>query len=96
MKSALLVLLGIVSLSACQRRAATRADCEAILGRIVAIELGELGYRDPALLQLKQRELSRRFATDIQACVGHPLAASAVGCVSRATSTEAISHRCLR
>lgn len=96
MRRALGIVLGIVSLAGCARRTATSADCEAILGRIVAIELGEMGYRDSALLQIKQRELRQRFASDVQACVGHPLSARALRCVSQATSTEAISHRCLR
>jgi hypothetical protein len=102
MSRALLVarLIGSLGLlivqQGCQPTAASRGDCEAVLGRIIAIELRELGYRDPALLELKRRELARRFETDLQACVGRPLSPDAMRCVAEANSTEAISHVCLR
>jgi hypothetical protein len=85
----------LVACCACQQQRASRKDCETILARIVTIELDELGYRDPALVEVERRELGKRFDAELQACVGRSLSSEALRCVAAATSTEGISHRCL-
>ncbi|MCB9565954.1 MAG: hypothetical protein H6710_01795 [Myxococcales bacterium] len=92
-----LALAGLALASAaCEGRAATPEECEAILDRIVELELREQGYRDPALLARKQAEFRRLFADDLGRCVGRRLPPGARECVARASSAEAISHECLR
>lgn len=76
-------------------RRASIHDCEAILARIIVLELREQGYRDPALAARRAAELRTQFATDLARCVGRPLPASALECVKKAGSSEAISHHCL-
>lgn len=89
-----LVLLGLAP--GCDARRATAEDCRAIFDRIVAIELRELGYRDPVLEKRKRAELSTRFRSDVFKCVGRRLPDGALPCVARAKSTEELSHECLR
>lgn len=84
------------SLAGCEAQPrATPAQCREILGRIVALELREQGYRDPVLLQRRTRELERRFDSELERCVGRPMPRHALACVRRAPSAEAISHLCL-
>lgn len=95
-----LALAGLLGLSAgglgCAGEAATADDCRAILARIVELELREQGYRDPALLRRKQAEFAGLFADELDRCVGRRLPPGARACVAAATSTEEISHACLR
>lgn len=94
---ALIMLLGMPTvLRGCHQHRATAADCNAILTRIVQIELREQGFRDPALVDRKRAELQQRFATDLAACEGRPITADAMSCVQQAKSAEEISHTCLR
>jgi hypothetical protein len=79
----------------CRGEPATAADCRAIHDRIVALELAEQGYRDPALTARKQEAFARRFAAELARCEGVPLPRGARECVARATSSEQISHECL-
>lgn len=80
----------------CRSEQAGADDCAFILDRIVALELAEQGYRDPELTRRKQQEFARRFAPELQRCVGLSLPPGARECVTRAASTEEISHVCLR
>ncbi len=89
----LLVLL--VLTTACGGEPASAEDCRAILDRIVALELAEQGYRDPALTAAKQHTFARRFAADLARCEGVPLPPGARECVAQAGSAEQISHTCL-
>jgi hypothetical protein len=63
---------------------------------MVDIELEELGYRDPALAQLKRKQLKQRFASEIGKCVGGKLSSKGLSCLETAQTTEQISHFCLR
>lgn len=91
---------GLVALVAllftCGSERATAEDCAAILDRIVALELAEQGYRDPELTRRKQHEFARRLAAELHRCEGLSLPRGARQCISRAASTEEISHDCLR
>ena len=73
---------------------ASAEDCAVIFERLVALELAEMGYRDPALVALRQRELSERFSAELQSCEGRSLANDALSCVREAASAEALSHDC--
>ncbi len=96
MTRAVTVALFMLTLSACQQRTATRADCQLILDRIITIELGELGYRDPLFARRKQSELRERLKSRLDNCIGRPIPAHATTCIPNATTTEALSHECLR
>jgi hypothetical protein len=92
---ALLALL--VSGSAnCNVPRADEQSCDEIFDRIVALELRERGFRDPALQARKQRELRHTLAPELRQCAGKRLLTNALACVRRAKSTEEISHICLR
>ena len=91
---ALLAALTLVSLGGC-REPATRADCERVFERILALELSELGYRDKALLARRRRELRRRFGDVIRRCVGRRKKRDLARCVARARSAEQLVHDCL-
>jgi hypothetical protein len=82
--------------AACGGQPATPEVCEAILRRIVTLELRERGFRDPVLAHRKQGELETLFARELGQCTGRRLRQGALACVERATSAEQISHRCLR
>jgi len=85
-----------LALCGCRRHAATPDECALILDRIVQLELHELGFRDPALAARKSSELQRTLAPELRSCQGVRIRENAIPCVQRATSTEEISHRCLR
>jgi hypothetical protein len=80
----------------CKREPATAADCRALLDRIVAIELAEQGFRDPALTQRKQDSFARSLADELARCEGLSMPPGARACVAQAGSSETISHTCLR
>jgi hypothetical protein len=86
---AMLVLLG-----ACQASRATRQDCEAILERIVDIELMERGYRDPMLQKIKQTAFRKKLGAELERCVGKRLEKKAIDCVRSASTIEVLTHDC--
>jgi len=85
----------LVIMTACRGEPASAGDCRAILDRIVALELAEQGYRDPALTQRKQHAFAGRYAAELARCEGVPLPPGARECVAQASSSEQISHECL-
>ena len=89
-------LLGLLTFSACTDESATPDDCDAILTRIIELEIREQGYRDPALVERKQTQLRHAFADEIGRCVGRRLPQGAMECITTASSAEQVSHRCLR
>jgi hypothetical protein len=90
----LVLALTALALSACGEPATAR-DCRAILDRIVALELAEQGYRDPALTRRKQDEFASRYAADLARCEGLRLPQHARTCLEVAGSSEQVSHLCL-
>ena len=89
-----LALLAL-ALAACSGPRASEADCRIIFDRLVALELEEMGYRDPTLLSIRQNELSQRYQAEMGGCVGRPLPDHAMACIGDALSAEALSHNCL-
>ena len=96
MRSLALMLVLLFACSGCHRQRASSADCAEILDRVVALELGELGFRDPALVDRKTREVRTTFAGELNRCEGGGMKPGAMDCVRAARTTEEISHRCLR
>jgi hypothetical protein len=91
----ILTCLLLVLTAACRSRRATPEDCLRIFDRMVDLELKELGYRDPALSELKRQQLGRSLASEINQCEGGRLSPSALSCVEGARTAEEISHQCL-
>lgn len=91
-----LALVAALVVAACASERATPADCTVIFDRIVALELAEMGYRDPALAERKRAELARRLAPELARCEGRRIGEGARACVAAATSAEELVHRCLR
>ena len=91
-----LTCLVLVQGIGCRSRRATFEDCARIFERMVDVELEELGYRDPALSQLKRNQLKQRFAGEIGKCAGGKLSSHGLSCIETAQTTEQISHVCLR
>jgi hypothetical protein len=90
----LLALVLALAAPACGEPASA-VDCREILDRIVAVELAEQGYRDPALTRRKQAEFARRYAADLVRCEGLRMPSHARTCLAAAGSSEQISHTCL-
>ena len=88
--------LALVQGVGCRSRRASPEDCDRIFDRMVDVELKELGYRDPALSELKRNQLKQRFAAEIGKCVGGKLSSKGLSCIETAQTTEQISHLCLR
>lgn len=80
---------------ACGRRAATPADCQALLNRLIDVELDESGFRDPVLRARSQENLGRRFSADLERCEGLMVPGDLHACLTTARTTEEIVHRCL-
>jgi hypothetical protein len=92
----LCVVLALLGIAGCGNGRATPQACDEIFDRIVELELRELGFRDPALLTRKRAQLRRVLAPEIERCHGRPLPEDALRCLRGATSTEQVSHGCLR
>lgn len=85
----------LLVICACGGERASSADCESIFDRLVFLELQEMGFRDPALVSLRQTELKQHHQEQLKACVGRRLPANALRCVQEAESAENVSHECL-
>jgi hypothetical protein len=86
----------LVVTGACQTRHATADDCAALLDRVVALDMKESGYRDPALVAGRQAALRARFAPELGTCTGMTMPRGAMDCVAHVESVEDIAARCLR
>jgi hypothetical protein len=85
----------LATVPACRQRPATASECQEIFGRLVALEMEELGYRDPIVVDRTKQRLRRDLATQITACEGRPLKRRALACVRRAHRSEELTHVCL-
>ena len=83
-----------MTLLACGRHA-TQADCEAILDRMVVVKLKQKNITDPESVQKMQADLRRDAEADFPSCVGRRITDSAMACVKKAETQEAIV-KCLR
>jgi len=91
----LLTVFFVVQFAACHRHPATEDDCEAILHRLIDLELSESGYRDPVLRTRWQNDLGHRFAGDLDRCRGGEIRSTLRPCLASAQSSEETIHRCL-
>jgi hypothetical protein len=89
-------LAGLATLGGCHRHTARAADCRAILDRLVALELLEQGFRDPALLPRWQEELARRFDDDLHRCRAIRVGDDLQVCLRGARNPEEIAHQCVK
>lgn len=89
-------LAGLAALGGCHRHTASPADCRAILDRLVALELVEQGFHDPALLPRWQEELARRFADDLRRCRAVRVGNDLDVCLQGAHNPEEIAHHCVK
>ena len=89
-------LAGLATLGGCHRHTASAADCRAILDRLVALELKEQGFRDPALLPRWQDELARRFDDDLRRCGAIHVGDDFDACLRGAHNPEEIAHHCAK
>ena len=85
---AALVMIG------CGRRA-TQADCETILDRMVVVKLKQKNITDPASVEKMQGDLRKDAESDFPSCVGRRITDSAMECIKKADTQEAIV-KCLR
>jgi hypothetical protein len=90
------VLAGLAALGGCHRHTASAADCRAVLDRLVALELAEQGFRDPALVPRWQAELARRFEDDLHRCRAIRVGDDLEVCLRAARNPEEIAHHCVR
>ena len=89
-------LAGLATLGGCHRHTASAADCRAILDRLVALELKEQGFRDPALVPRWQEELARRFDDDLHRCRAVRVSDDLASCLRIARNPEEIAHQCVK
>jgi len=78
----------------CNRHPASSGECEAVLQRLVELELNESGYRDTVLRARWQQDLARRFAPDLDRCRGREVPSSLRACLTKARHSEEIAHHC--
>jgi hypothetical protein len=76
-------------------RHATQADCEIILDRMVVVKLRQKNITDPASVTKMQAELRKDSEADFPGCVGRRISDSAMECIKKADTQEAII-KCLR
>jgi hypothetical protein len=70
-------------------------DCQALLDRLIDVELSESGYRDPVLRTRTRENLGRRFSADLDRCKGLMVPGGILACLAKARTSEDIVHRCL-
>ncbi|MBL90692.1 MAG: hypothetical protein CMH56_02630 [Myxococcales bacterium] len=90
------MLFVMVSASSCQSERATPEQCRIIFNRLLALELAEMGFNDPALEERRQVDFAYRYRKQIVSCAGRKIPPGALKCVRSAKSSESVSHDCLR
>lgn len=93
MRRFVFVLAALGALS-CGRHA-TQADCDTILDRMVVVKLKERSITDKETISKMQGELRHDAEIDLQGCVGKRITDSAMHCIEKAESQQAIV-KCLR
>jgi len=88
-------LVLLLAATGCNRHPASPGECEAILNRLIELELSDSGYRDPVLRARWQQDLGRRFAPELDRCHGREVPSSLGACLTRAHHSEEIVHQCL-
>lgn len=87
-------LLLLLAATGCNRHPASAGECEAILNRLIELELSESGYRDPVVRARWQQDLVRRFAPELDRCRGREVPSSLRACLTGAHHSEEIAHHC--
>jgi hypothetical protein len=90
----LLSLLAALATVSCGRRA-TKADCDIILDRMVVVKLKARNITDKPSIEKMQKELRTTAEADFPGCVGRRITDSAMACIKKAETQEAIV-KCLR
>lgn len=86
----------LLTASACHNHTvATPQDCEAIVERLVALEMAERGYQDPVLQQRRTREIFSTHANLMAECPGKALPHHARDCLAKATNPHTVIRDCL-
>jgi chorismate mutase len=88
------LLLIAVAMLGCGRHA-TQADCEAILDRMVVVKLKQKNITDPESVKKMQGDMRKDAESDFPGCVGRRITDSAMDCIKKAETQEAIV-KCLR
>jgi hypothetical protein len=88
-------LLALLVLGTGCGRHATQADCEIILDRMVVVKLKQKSITDPDSIAKMQVELRKDAEADFPGCVGRRISDSAMECIKKAVTQEAIV-KCLR
>jgi len=88
------VALASLALLSCGRHA-TQADCEAILDRMVVVKLKQKNITDAESVSKMQADLRKDAESDFPSCVGRRISDSAMECIKKAETQEAIV-KCLR
>jgi hypothetical protein len=89
-----ILIAALLAMTGCGRHA-TQADCEVILDRMVVVKLKQKNITDPASIQKMQGELRKDSESDFPSCVGRRITDSAMECIKKAETQEAIV-KCLR
>ncbi len=76
-------------------RHATQADCELILDRMVVVKLKQKNITDADSIAKMQTVLRKDAEADFPGCLGRRISDSAMECIKKADSQEAIV-KCLR
>lgn len=93
MKRFALLVAAVATLS-CGRRA-TQADCDVILDRMVVVKLRQKNITDQPSIDKLKKELRTTAEADFPNCVGRRITDSAMECIKKADTQEAIV-KCLR
>jgi len=96
MRSWALWIACVLLAGGCRGGSASPEDCEVIFNRMMALEMHELGFRDPVLLKKRTAALSVKLRAELDQCPRRPLPTGALACVATAASIEELSHKCLR
>ena len=88
-----LMLLGAPS---CSRHQATPVECDELVDRLVALELRQAGFRDPALEKIRSADLHGKLSTELSECQRLEFPRDVLACSRQAKTTEELAHRCLR
>jgi len=81
----------------CAGPSASTEDCIAVVDRITALELADLGLRDPVLLERWTNAFHKSLRAELTTCAnGHTLLPDARKCIADARTTTELIDDCLR
>ena len=90
-----LALLGGAMATSCHR--ASQTECEAIVERIVRLELSaQKGVRGDDLDQRVKQTLAAKQPQLVAGCVGKRVSSGALTCIQQATTSQDVTDKCLQ